>query len=43
MAELFATDAWIALMEFVGIGGTIAGVGCYIEWRTERRGKNDKM
>ena len=41
MSELFTTDAWIALLEIVGIGGTITAIGCYIEKKTEGRSKND--
>ena len=37
MSEIFTTDAWIALLEFISISGIITAGGCYIEWKTERR------
>ena len=43
MSELFTTDAWIALMEIVAIGGIITAGGCYIERKTEGRSRHDKM
>ena len=37
MSELFNTDAWIALLELVGLSGVVTALGVYIEHKTERR------
>ena len=41
MSELFATDAWVAMLEIMGTGGIVAAIGMYVERRNEGRGKND--
>lgn len=41
MNELFTTDAWIALLEFISISGIITAGGCYIERKTEGRPRRD--
>ena len=31
MGDLFGTDAWVALLELIGVGGGITAVGMYFE------------
>lgn len=33
MSELFTTDAWVALLEIVGVGGLFTAVGMIAERR----------